>query len=109
MQAIQGERKRARRIGGKVDRMRADDRMEVLRQTVRIRALGFDQLVDPGCDHARDRDLLVAGAKKVPVPLKAVRHRIQRYETERLRSSLERIARGLPVTAADIQHVTPGR
>ena len=84
MQPVQSERKKARRIGGTVDRMRGDDRMEVLGQNARIRDLGFDQLVDSGRDHARDRDLRLASAEKVSVPLKAVLHRIQRYEGERL-------------------------
>ena len=74
----------------------------------RICDLGFDQLVDSGRDHARDRDLRMASAEKVPVSLEAVLHGILRYKAKRLSSSLERIAGGLPVTAADVQHVTPG-
>src|SRR5580704_16427480 len=83
-QPVQGEGEKAWGIGGKVDRMHRDDRIEGLGQSVRICDLGFDQLVDSGRDHARDRDLRMASAEKVPVSLKAVLHRILRYEAKRL-------------------------
>jgi hypothetical protein len=64
--------------------MRGDNRIEGLGQNIGIRDLGFDQLVDTRGDHARNRDLRMRSVEEVLVLLKAVLHRIQRYEAERL-------------------------